>query len=97
MNIEDVFCSRPRLEILKTLFNIGELNVSEIGRRLRINYVSTIRHLKILEDEGILQHKIFGRIRLYRINEQSPKAKALQNLFETWEQQNKKQTLNRTK
>jgi predicted transcriptional regulator len=90
MNVEDVFCSRLRIEILKTLFNVGELNVSEIARRLRINYVSASKHLKILEDEGILQRKMFGRIRLYRVNEQSPKTKALQNLIEVWEHQNKK-------
>jgi len=90
MNVEDVFCSRLRIEILKILFNVGELNVSEIARRLRINYVSASKHLKILEDEGILQRKMFGRIRLYRVNEQSPKAKALQNLIDVWEHQNKK-------
>jgi predicted transcriptional regulator len=90
MNVEDVFCSRLRIEVLKILFNVGELNVSEIARRLRINYVSASKHLKILEDEGILQRKMFGRIRLYRVNEQSPKAKALQNLIDVWEHQNKK-------
>jgi len=90
MNVEDVFCSRLRIEILKILFNVGELNVSEIARRLGINYVSASKHLKILEDEGILQRKMFGRISLYRVNEQSPKAKALQNLIDVWEPQNKR-------
>jgi hypothetical protein len=52
--------------------------------------MSANKHMKILEDENILQHKHFGRIRLYRINEQSPKAKAVQNLIDTWEHQNKK-------
>jgi DNA-binding transcriptional ArsR family regulator len=90
MNLEDVFSSRLRIEILKILFNVGELNVSEIARRLRINYVSANKHLKILEDEGILLRKMFGRVRLYRVNQQSPKAKALQNLIDVWEDQNKK-------
>ena len=90
MNVEDVFSSRLRMKILKILFNVGELNVSEIARRLKINYISANKHLKILEDEGILQRKMFGRIRLYRVNEQSPRTKALQNLFDAWEHQNKK-------
>jgi DNA-binding transcriptional ArsR family regulator len=90
MNVEDVFSSRLRIEILKILLNVGELNVSEIARRLRINYVSANKHLKILEDEGILRRKTFGRIRLYRVNEQSPKTKALQNLIDVWEHQNEK-------
>ena len=68
---------------------VGELNVSEIARRLSVNYNTTSKHLKVLEDEGILQHKVFGRIRLYRLNEHSPKARALQNLMEAWEHANK--------
>jgi predicted transcriptional regulator len=90
MNVEDVFSSRLRMKILKIMFNVGELNVSEIARRLRINYVSASKHMRILEEEGILQHKMFGRIRLYRVNEQSPKTKAVQNLIGVWEHQNQK-------
>jgi predicted transcriptional regulator len=90
MNVEDVFSSRLRIRILKILFNVGELNVSEIARRLKINYVSASKQMKVLEDEGILQHKMFGRIRLYRVNEQSPKAKAVQNLIDIWEHQDRR-------
>lgn len=89
MNIEDVFSSRLRMKILRILVHVGELNVSEIARRLNVNYVTTSEHLKILEDEGILLHKMFGRIRLYRINEHSPKAKAVQNIIDAWEHANK--------
>ncbi len=71
------------------LIQIGELNVSQMARRLALNYVTTSRHLKVLEDEGILTHKEFGRIRLYRLNEQSLKAKAVRALVETWEPTNK--------
>jgi DNA-binding transcriptional ArsR family regulator len=90
LKIEDVFSSKLRMKILRTLFDVGELNASELARRLKINYVSASKHIKILEDEGILQHKVFGRIRLYRYNEQSAKAKAVQSLIEVWEQHNSK-------
>jgi predicted transcriptional regulator len=90
MNIEDVFCSKIRMKILTVLNNMGELNVSEIARRLKINYVSASKHIRTLEGEGIVQHKMFGRIRLYRMNEQSVKAKAVQNLIDVWENQNTK-------
>jgi predicted transcriptional regulator len=89
MDVEDVFSSKLRMKILKILMQVGELNVSEIARRLGVNYNTTSKHLKVLEDEGILQHKVFGRIRLYRLNEHSPKARALQNLMEAWEHANK--------
>ena len=89
MDVEDVFSSKLRMKILKILMQVGELNVSEIARRLGVNYNTTSKHLKVLEDEGILQHKVFGRIRLYRLNEHSPKAKGVQNLMEAWEHANK--------
>ena len=89
MNIEDVFSSRLRIKILRILVQVGELNGSEIARRLGVNYVTTSRHLKALENEGVLVHKVFGRICLYRLNERSLKAKAVQTFVETWEQANK--------
>ena len=89
MNIEDVFSSRLRMKILRILVQVGELNGSEIARRLNANYVTTSRHLQVLENESVLVHKVFGRIRLYRLNERSPKARAVQALIETWEHANK--------
>ena len=86
MDVEDVFSSRLRIKILKILAQMGELNVSEIARRLGVNYNTTSKHLKVLEDEDILQHKAFGRIRLYRLNEHSPKTNAIRKLVEVWEQ-----------
>jgi predicted transcriptional regulator len=88
MDIEDVFSSKLRIKILKILIQMGELNVSEIARRLRVNYITINKHLKVLEDEDIVQHKVFGRIRLYRLDEYSSKAKALESLFEIWEKTN---------
>jgi DNA-binding transcriptional ArsR family regulator len=89
MNVEDIFCSRLRMKILKILRQVGELNVSEIARRLSVNYATTSKHLLVLEDEGIVQHKVFGRIRLYRLDEHSPKTRAVQNLIDAWEHTNK--------
>jgi predicted ArsR family transcriptional regulator len=86
MDIENVFSSKLRIKMLKILMQMGELNVSEIARRLSVNYNIVNRHLKVLEDEGIIQHKVFGRVRLYRLNEHSSKAKALQSLIEMWEE-----------
>ncbi|MBS7633334.1 winged helix-turn-helix transcriptional regulator [Candidatus Bathyarchaeota archaeon] len=85
MKIEDVFSSKSRIKILRLLCQLGELNVSEMARRLGTNYKTTVKHLEVLESEGILKHKVFGRIRLYKINEGSAKARAIQNLIETWE------------
>jgi DNA-binding transcriptional ArsR family regulator len=84
-----VFSSKPRMKILKLIARLGELNVSDVARRIGVNFTTTSRHLKVLEEEGILQQRVYGRIRMYRFNQASPKAKAVQNLIETWEQENK--------
>jgi DNA-binding transcriptional ArsR family regulator len=89
MEIEEVFSSKPRMKILKLIARLGALNVSDIARRISLNYTATNQHLKMLEAEGVLQQRVYGRIRMYKFNESSLKAKAVQNLIETWEQVNK--------
>ena len=86
MEIEEVFSSKPRMKILRLVARLGALNVSDIARRIKMNYSTTNQHLKLLETEGILQQRVYGRVRMYRFSEASPKAKAVQNLIETWEQ-----------
>jgi len=86
MEIEEVFSSKPRMKILRLVARLGALNVSDIARRISLNYSTTNQHLKLLEAEGILQQRVYGRVRMYRFNDRSPKAIAVQNLIETWEQ-----------
>lgn len=78
------------MKILKLIARLGELNVSDVARRIGVNFTSTSKHLRVLEEEGILQQRTYGRIRMYRFNQASAKAKAVQDLIETWEQANKK-------
>ena len=86
MQVEEVFSSKPRMKILKLVARLGALNVSDIARRINLNYATTNEHLKLLEAEGILQQRVYGRIRMYKFNEGSPKARAVQSLIEVWEQ-----------
>jgi predicted transcriptional regulator len=86
MDVEEVFSSKPRMKILKLVARLGALNVSDIARRISLNYSTTNKHLKLLESESILQQRVYGRIRIYKFNNSSPKARAVQNLIEAWEQ-----------
>ncbi len=86
MDLEDIFSSKSRVKILKLVYTLGSLNVSEIARRIKMNYASTAQHLKVLEAEGILQVYVYGRVKMYRFNEKSARAKAVANLIEVWEQ-----------
>ena len=78
------------MKILKLINDLGSLNVSDIARRLKTNFASASDHLKILEAEGILQELTYGRVRMYRFNEGSIKARAVQNLIETWKEDKEK-------
>jgi DNA-binding transcriptional ArsR family regulator len=73
------------MKILKLIYQLGQLNVSDVARRLKLNYASTSSHLKLLEYESILQERKYGRVRMYRFNEGSAKAKAVENLIIAWE------------
>ena len=87
MEIEEVFSSKLRMKILKLVYQLGSLNVSDIARRLNANFTSVSENLELLQTEGILQELPYGRVRMYRFNEASIKAKAIENLIETWEKE----------
>ncbi len=86
MELEQVFSSKPRVKILKLIYQLGQLNVSDVARRIKMNYTATSEHLKILTGEGILEERVYGRVHMYRLSE-SPKAKAVVALIEAWEKQ----------
>ncbi len=84
MPIEDVFSSKGRVRILRILVEIEELNISEIARRAGLNYATTNQHLQALENFGLIRHKKFGRIRIFRFSEENPRAEMIKKLIELW-------------
>jgi DNA-binding transcriptional ArsR family regulator len=86
VTIEEVFSSKGRVKILRILAEIGELNISEIARRAGLNYSTTNQHLQALENHKLVRHKTFGRIRIFRYNEENPRAKMIRQLIEFWEE-----------
>ena len=83
--LEDTLCSRARLRILKLLTESQKLTTAQIAPKVGLNFVKTKTHLNALENGDILTHSNFGkRIRYYRLKE-SPKAKAVKNLIEAWQ------------
>ena len=85
MKLEEVFSSKQKLKILILINKLGSLNVSNIARQTGSNFTATSENLRVLEAEGILKVHVYGRVRMYRFNEGSAKAKAVKNLIETWD------------
>ena len=85
VGIEDLFSSRGRIKILKELAASGELNISELCRRVNLNHSSTKSHLEVLLKSGLIEEKIFGRIKIYRYKIEDLRARSLRSLFDIWE------------
>jgi DNA-binding transcriptional ArsR family regulator len=86
MELEEVFSSKPRVKILKLIYQLSQLNVSDVARRIKMNYTATSEHLKLLEAEGVLVSRVYGRVHMYRFSD-SERAKAVAALIEVWEKQ----------
>ena len=85
IGIEDLFSSRGRIKILKELAASTELNISELCRRVNLNHSSTKSHLEVLLQSGLVEEKIFGRIKIYRYRGEDIRARSLKSLFDIWE------------
>ncbi|MEX2703873.1 MAG: ArsR/SmtB family transcription factor [Candidatus Freyrarchaeum guaymaensis] len=83
-SLERIFSSRGRIKIVKVLVEEEELNISEIAKRANLNYSTTNQHLDFLKRVGLVQEKIFGRIRIFRFRTENIKAQAIKRLFEVW-------------
>jgi predicted transcriptional regulator len=89
-SVEEALSSKGRLRILKVLAKIDRLHLSEIVKRTGLNYTTAIYHLRLLENLDLVEQKRFGRIRIYRLNSENPKVKAIKMLFQVWEQTSNK-------
>ncbi|MDR1992415.1 MAG: winged helix-turn-helix domain-containing protein [Nitrososphaerota archaeon] len=85
MELEEVLSSKTRLRILKLIYTLGQLNISEVGRRINMNYTAISEHIKILESAGILELRTYGRVHMYRFSG-SPRAQAIAKLIEVWQE-----------
>lgn len=66
------------------LFHCGQLNTSDIANKLGTNYNTALRNLSLLENEGVVLHKVSGRSRFFRFSN-TIKSKAVIELLEEWE------------
>ncbi|TFF87043.1 ArsR family transcriptional regulator [Candidatus Thorarchaeota archaeon] len=82
--IEEVFSSKGRIKILKELAFSRELNISELCRRVSLNHTTTKKHLDVLMESGLVEEKVFGRIKIYRYRIENLRARSLKNMLDLW-------------
>ncbi len=84
-SIEEILGSKARIKILVFLAKSEESNISQIISKTRLNHSNIVKHLNILKDLGLIQEKIFGRIKIYRFKIEDIKARSLKNFLQIWE------------
>jgi predicted transcriptional regulator len=83
--IEEVLSSKGKIKILKILTHYDELNISEIVRRAQLNHATVTQHLDYFKSIGIVQEKVFGRIKIYLLSPEDAKVKVIRDLVQSWE------------
>jgi predicted ArsR family transcriptional regulator len=72
------------MKVLMMLYRFGQLHTSAIASRLNASHKLALRHLELLENETVVEHRLSGRIKYFRFSG-SVKAQATLKLLEEWE------------
>ena len=84
-SLANVLSSSGRIKILTVLSNVGELHLSEIARKTDQSYSATDLHLQELSEASIVEEHDYGRVRMFRLNLENPRAKILRQLIHEWD------------
>jgi DNA-binding transcriptional ArsR family regulator len=85
LSLARVLSSSGRIKILTVLSNAQELHLSEIARKIDQSYSSTDRHLQDLSEASIVEEHDYGRVRMFRLNLENPRARILRQLILEWD------------
>lgn len=61
---EKILGSRGRIRILDALAEEGELNISQLSRRVGMNHTCVDGHVKKLKELGLVRERWYGKIRM---------------------------------
>ncbi len=64
--------SKLRLRILMVLAELEELNVTQLAKLTGTSYTSIMKHVNALEEVGLVKTVTIGRMRVIKLNTQSP-------------------------
>ncbi len=74
-----LMASSCRQKIIAVLATVRQTHIMELVRKVNSTYNQVNRNLQILEHEEIVESQYCGRMRLIRLNLESPKTNALLN------------------
>ncbi len=82
--LEKVLSSSGRIRILSLLSRVEELHLTEIAKRTEQSYSATERHLKDLARASLVEERDFGRVRIFKLKVDNPRARMLRDLIIQW-------------
>ena len=77
MDLEQLISSSCRRRIVKFLSTIHSANMMELVREVNSTYNQINANLLILRQEGIIEEKRYGHLRMIRLNRENPKTTLL--------------------
>lgn len=81
IKMEDLLSSRGRVKVIKTIMKYGEANITRIVRESGLNHKTVKNHLGFLVKSGLINERVYGRVKLYSINYRSPLTLILRDIL----------------
>lgn len=64
--LQELLGSKAIIRVLRVLAEEGELHISEVARRTRLNHVAVERCIEKLRNLGLIGERRYGRVRVLR-------------------------------
>lgn len=77
MKLEQVIASSCRQKILLALSKTQQTYITNLVRTINSTYNQVNRNVQILEKEGIIKTKYYGRLRMIELDRKNPKTQTL--------------------
>jgi len=85
MKVEDIFSSKGRIKVLKSIVFHGEINLTSIIKETGLNYNSVVKHLEYLKSHNIIEEINLGRVKIYRPQWTNPRVRYIEEILRTLE------------
>jgi DNA-binding transcriptional ArsR family regulator len=77
LDLGRLVASSCRQKIMATLASVGQTHMMDLVRKVNSTYTQVDRNLKILQKEGIIEIKYYGRMRMIKLNRENPKTEVI--------------------
>ncbi len=64
--LQELLGSKAVIRVLRVLAEEGELHISEVARRTRLNHVAVERCIERLRGLGLVEERRYGRVRVLK-------------------------------